>query len=458
MPSRKKVKLAFASAGAFLLIAAAAAGISISRLTTNLKWIAHTYDVQVALGDISSSMTVAGRTRSGFDSTGDENLLQKFDNVANSIPQKLAHLEELISDNPQQRSAIARLRDLELRRLTILREAIETRTLGPRDDASQHETSSQMVSLGTDADVVTQEMLDNEERLLVSRRAASNFLYAIVMWILVLAFAVSLVLFYVYYRLLETELSERERAEKLALESQASSRLLSARLLHLQDEERRKFSRELHDSLGQYLAAAKMSLDAFANRRDAGELLASARSYLEQSLAETRTISYLLHPPLLDETGLGVAARWFLEGFAQRSGIQIDSEIPEDFPRLPRDVELALFRVLQECLTNIHRHSKSSRADVTIRRSPNEAYLRVRDYGTGIAPEVLRQYRENGTNVGVGLAGMRERVRDQGGNLDIHSDASGATVVVTLPLPVADSLPVAPDALPSALGSENARA
>ena len=453
MPSRKKVKLAFASAVVFLLVAAAAAGISISRLTSTLKWIAHTYDVQLALGDINSAMTVAGRTRSGFESTGDENLLGKFDTVANSIPQKLAHLEELISDNPQQRLAIARLRDLELRRLAILREAVKARMLGPREDASQHETSSQMVSLGTDAEVVTQEMLDNEERLLVSRRAASNLLYVTVMWILVLAFVVSLVSFYVYYRLLESELSERERAEKIALDSRAASRLLSARLLHLQDEERRKFSRELHDSLGQYLAAAKMSLDAFANRRDADELLASARSYLEQSLAETRTISYLLHPPLLDETGLGVAARWFLEGFAQRSGIQISSEIPEDFPRLPHDVELALFRVLQECLTNIHRHSKSGRADVTICRSPREAYLRVRDYGTGIAPDVLRQYRDNGTNVGVGLAGMRERVRDQGGNLDIQSDSSGATVVVTLPLAMADSLPVVQDALPSALSS-----
>src|SRR5277367_5362864 len=185
MPSRKKVKLAFASAVAFLLIAAAAAAISISRLTGNLEWIAHTYDVQVVLGDISSAMTVAGRTRSGFESTGDENLLGKFDTVANSIPQKLAHLEELISDNPQQRLAIARLRDLELRRLAILREAVKARMLGRRDDASQHETSSQMVSLGTDAEVVTQEMLDNEERLLVSRRAASNLLSVTVMWILV---------------------------------------------------------------------------------------------------------------------------------------------------------------------------------------------------------------------------------------------------------------------------------
>src|SRR5271168_3907992 len=453
MHPRKKVKLAFASAVIFLLIAAAAASVSITRLTTNLKWIAHTYDVQVALGDISSTMTFAGRARALFDSTGDASQVPKFESAANSIAQKLAHLEMLVADNSEQRKALERLRDLQTRRLDVLRDAIAHRKLGVRTAEEQKETSWQVVTLGGEAEAVTQEMLENEERLLVSRRAASSVLYVTVMWVLVLAFAVSLVLFYVYYRLLEAELVERERAERVALESQAASRVLSARLLHLQDEERRKFSRELHDSLGQYLAAAKMSLDAFANRRDADELLASARSYLEQSLAETRTISYLLHPPLLDETGLGVAARWFIEGFAQRGGVQINSEIPEDFPRLPHDVELALFRVLQECLTNIHRHSKSGRADVTIRRSPREAYLRVRDYGTGIAPDVLRQYRDNGTNVGVGLAGMRERVRDQGGNLDIQSDSSGAPVVATLPLAVADSLPVARNALPSALSS-----
>jgi len=450
MQPRKKVKLAFASAVVFLLIAAAAASVSITRLTTNLKWIAHTYDVQVALGDISSTMTVAGRARALFDSTGDASQVPRFESAANSIAQKLAHLEMLVADNSAQRKALERLRDLQTRRLDVLRDAIAHRKLGVRTDEEQKETSWQVVTLGGEAEAVTQEMLENEERLLVSRRAASSVLYVTVMWVLVLAFAVSLVLFYVYYRLLEAELVERERAERVALESQAAARLLSARLLHLQDEERRKFSRELHDSLGQYLAAAKMNLDAFSNRGDSAELLDGARSSLEQALAETRTISYLLHPPLLDETGLSVAARWYLEGFAQRSGIQVDAQIPEDFPRLPRPVELALFRVLQECLTNIHRHSKSSRAEVILQASPREAYLRVRDFGTGIAPEVLRQYRENGTNVGVGLAGMRERVRDQAGTLDIQSEPSGVTVVVTLPL-AADAMTLTKDTLPSAL-------
>jgi signal transduction histidine kinase len=454
MRGLKKPKLAFTAAVVFLLIAASASGIAISRLTAGLRWIAHTYDVEVALGDLSATMGVAGRARSNFDAGGDASNGEKFEATAALIPEKLARLKKLVSDNPSQIDAVEGLKDAEDQRLSVLRAAVERRKRGPVDPDAQIETQHQLVALGAQADAVTQEMLANEERLLVSRRAASSAWFAATLWILSAAFAVSLALFYVYYRMLATELTERERAEKLARESQKAARQLSARLLHLQDEERRKFSRELHDSLGQYLAAAKMSLDAMAYRSGAegsDELLNGARSYLEQSMTETRTISYLLHPPLLDETGLGVAARWYVEGFSQRSGIQVNSEIPEEFPRLPRDVELALFRVLQECLTNIHRHSKSGRADVTLRCSPSEAYLRVRDYGGGIAAETLRQFRDSGTNVGVGLSGMSERVRDQGGVLDIQSNHSGVTVVVTMPLaddPAEIARP-APGAIPS---------
>ena len=455
MHSRKKARLAFAFAVIFLLIAAGATGVAISRLTAGLKWIAHTYDVQVALGDVSSSMTTVGRTRAGFDATGDQDALQKFQSAVSSIPGKLSQLQKLISDNPEQLDAMSRLQGLVERRLAVLQAAIERRKFGPLDNLAQGELTRNIVSLGAESDAVTAEMLANEKRLMASRRAESSLLYTFTLWILIAAFAVSLALFYLYYRLLEAELRERERAEARAMESQSAARRLSTRLLHLQDEERRKFSRELHDSLGQYLAAAKMSLDGLARRHGSDELLDSARSYLEQSMAETRTISYLLHPPLLDETGLGVAARWYLEGFSQRSGIQVDGEIPEDFPRLPYEVELALFRVLQECLTNIHRHSKSSRADVVLRSSPREAYLQVRDYGGGIAPEVLRQFRDNGSNVGVGLAGMRERVRDQGGELDIRSSDSGVTVTVTVPLGDASAEPLPPtqDALSSGMRS-----
>ena len=165
----------------------------------------------------------------------------------------------------------------------------------------------------------------------------------------------SVLLFWIHFRLLTRELAQRE-------ETEANARSLSARLLQLQDEERRKFSRELHDSLGQLLALAKMHLSVLIDKNPEDELLAEIDKLLSESVTETRTISHLLHPPLLDEVGVGSAARWYAEGFAKRSGIDLNVDIPDDLDRLPRPSELVLFRVLQESLTNTIKHASASRA------------------------------------------------------------------------------------------------
>jgi signal transduction histidine kinase len=206
------------------------------------------------------------------------------------------------------------------------------------------------------------------------------------------------------------------------------------RLLRLQDEERRKFSRELHDSLGQYLVGAKMNLDMLAKERPADEVLTGAIHLLDQSIAETRTISHLLHPPLLDEAGLASAARWYVQGFAQRSGVEVQLDIPDEMARLPKSIELGLFRVLQESLTNIHRHSKSSKAEIELKIAAGCVVLKVKDYGRGIPGELLRSFRTKGTKSGVGLAGMQERIRDLGGKLDIQSSGAGTLVSAVMPL------------------------
>jgi signal transduction histidine kinase len=163
------------------------------------------------------------------------------------------------------------------------------------------------------------------------------------------------------------------------------------------------------------------------------DLLSEAIELLDRSIAETRTISYLLHPPLLDDMGFLFAARWYLEGFAERSGIAVSVDIPEHADRLPLSVEMALFRVLQECLANIHRHSGSKHVEVSLVVSPTDASLRIKDYGKGIPPAILQQFRANGGRVGVGLAGMRERVREQGGHFDVQSNGTGTTVTVRMP-------------------------
>jgi signal transduction histidine kinase len=146
---------------------------------------------------------------------------------------------------------------------------------------------------------------------------------------------------------------------------------------------------------------------------------------------EVRTVSYLLHPPLLDEAGLACALRWYVEGFSERSKIQVDLDIPEDFGRLPQELETAIFRTAQECLTNIHRHSGSPMAKIQLTRSEGKIRLKVKDNGVGIPAEKLDGVTAPGT-LGVGLRGMRERLRQLGGSLDIHSDDKGTTVEAEL--------------------------
>jgi PAS domain S-box-containing protein len=215
-------------------------------------------------------------------------------------------------------------------------------------------------------------------------------------------------------------------------------RELSGRLLRLQDEERRHIARELHDSVGQLLASISMNISNVAAEKEklsssAAKCIDENACLLEQVSNEIRTMSHLLHPPLLDEVGLESAVSWYVEGFAERSKIKVALELPDVEQRLPRDLELCLFRIVQECLTNIHRHAESSTALVRISRAPSEVKLEVRDHGKGIAQE--SQFRiSSGETAGVGLRGMRERVRQLGGQLQVQSDGKGTVVVASLPL------------------------
>jgi len=154
---------------------------------------------------------------------------------------------------------------------------------------------------------------------------------------------------------------------------------------------------------------------------------------LDRCIGETRTLSHLLHPPLLDEAGFSSAANWFVTGFSQRSGIPVSLQLPPDLQRLSSTTEIALFRVLQESLTNVHRHSQSSSAEIRLELDAEWVKLRIKDYGRGIEPQLLTKMRRDGTHTGVGLAGMRERIRELGGRLEIHSSQSGTTIEALIP-------------------------
>jgi PAS domain S-box-containing protein len=247
-------------------------------------------------------------------------------------------------------------------------------------------------------------------------------------------------------RLILESLSEaRDNLEKRVEErtaelrtANASLRDLSSHLLRTRDDERRRLARELHDSVGQLLAAigmniAVISAEADKLTPDAAKAVSENARLVQDVSREIRTISHLLHPPLLDEAGLASALRWYVEGFAERSKIKVDLEIPPDFRRLPNDKEIAIFRVIQECLTNIHRHSESPTAAISMHQHEDRMLVRVQDSGKGIPREKQRDLFKTGRS-GVGFAGMRERLRELGGSLEIHSEGKGTLVTATLPV------------------------
>jgi signal transduction histidine kinase len=239
----------------------------------------------------------------------------------------------------------------------------------------------------------------------------------------------------------QDDLEQRVRQRTIELDAANQSlRELTARLLKSQDEERRRIARELHDSVGQTVAALAMNLSSVG--ADIERLLKTARTVADSAAlvndmsTDIRTISYLLHPPLLDEAGLSSALRWYTEGFSERSGIEVHLNFPDSFVRLPRDLETAIFRVVQECLTNIHRHSESLVARIRFFPSATQLRLEVEDEGCGIPEEKRQEILCSGLQ-GVGLRGMRERIRQLGGSLNIspRSDGKGTIVVAVLPAP-----------------------
>ncbi len=236
---------------------------------------------------------------------------------------------------------------------------------------------------------------------------------------------------------LRREVKEKRDIQRRLYQSESSLRQLSQHLLRSQDEERRRIGRELHDSLGQSLVAVKMGLDSLASSVGSdpvGLKVAECIRLAENSIKEIRTISYLLYPPMLEEMGLKSAILWYLDGFSARSGIKTTFELEPGFDRLYRDAELALFRVLQESLTNIHRHSGSQTAHIGLSRNAETAVLEIKDRGKGFSSGLLEQASHDwmGTS-GVGLRGMHERMLQLGGKLEFISTEEGTTVRAVVP-------------------------
>jgi signal transduction histidine kinase len=237
---------------------------------------------------------------------------------------------------------------------------------------------------------------------------------------------------------LQNQVTERARAE-------AALHGLSGRLLQLQDEERRRIARELHDSTGAFLSALSLNLERVQRLAGHGQdaafaaIVRDSTSLIARTTRELRTLSHLLHPPMLDELGLDCVLPWYVTGFAERSGLAVTCDVQPALC-IPSDIELTLFRIVQEALTNVHRHSQSASASVRVWREDQRVLAEISDRGRGIPPAILQQPGQLTAEIGIGIAGMRERVRQLHGEFDIVGSTNGTTVRVIIPMTTAPRL------------------
>lgn len=454
MSSLLTARTAFAIAIGLLLACALLVYGTLVNFTESERLVVHSLQVQGLLGETESAIASAARDRLTYLFNGDDSALRHYQQAVARIAPALAELRRTTLDDPIQQANCDRLEGLANERIGLWEKSVALKKSGLPAPPGQPDMTRQSVAFADEIISVTQAMRAEESRLLQGRKVSAllQFLFARV--ILVVSFIAAIWLLFWHYRLLRDELRAREQAEQAAeeaaktaieaerkahaseyaaLESHQAAQRLSARLLQLRDDERRKFSRELHDSIGQGLAAAKMVLSSLAVGHESERGYSECLNLLDQAIKETRTISHLLHPPGLDESGFSSAAKWYAEGFAKRSGLDLKIEIAEPAARLPREMEIALFRVLQESLANIHRHSQSNSAEIRFEAQREQVTLTVRDHGTGISKEVIDRFRSSGTS-GVGLAGMRERIRELGGTFQVESSDAGTCVQVVVPL------------------------
>ena len=431
--SERTLWFIFGSAVLVLIGIAIAADLTTARYASSTRWVAHTQQVTTWMIRLRSDLASAEAARLAFFTSGDPVELPSYEESVRQVPLDLSRLVNLTSDNLDQQKRIEQLRPLIQQRLGLLQESID---LAKKNTAGESAQQQQLTLSGAALTQQIRQTLDaaqtEEDRLLKQRQTISEETYAWAHTVLKMSFVSAvLILAATFWRLL-MELRDRKQAEQVV-------RHLSGRLLKVQDDERRRIARELHDSLGQLLSSLKMNLDHMTSHRPGAdgqrEIIETCTNLAQQGIDETRTLSYLLHPPLLDEFGFASAAKWYIDGFAKRSKIDVNLEIGNDLGRMPQEIELVLFRVLQESLTNIHRHSGSSTAEIKVEKSPRLVSLRVTDHGKGMSAELLDKFRRTRAGVGVGLGGMRERVDELGGSLEIRSEEQTTVVHVVIPLP-----------------------
>jgi signal transduction histidine kinase len=430
-PATRFRKLLPYAGTALVMVIAIAGSATMKGMATSSDWLAHTYRVKSALGELEINRALMHEVVS----TGprDAATRERLEAIAKTIQQTMAELKDLTSDDPAQLQRVEQLEPLleeDVRNdiaanTTAEKRPVRADATRQEDDAAADATISRIVGA-----------INTEQTQVLAERQA--------MWdrdfhrnIAVLAFAVGacVLLLFANMHLLREDVRSTQVAMQHISQSADSYRALSARIIGLQDAERRRIGRELHDSVGQSLGALQMNVEQLANAREDSRaaLLEETRDLVKRTAQEVRTISQLLHPPLLDVVGFVAAAKNYAQQFMRRSGIEVKVNFPEDFRLSSKEAELMLFRVLQESLTNVHRHAQATTVDVWLARHPHEIVLTVQDNGRGLPLGVIENF-QAGMASGVGLAGMRERLAEFGGRLQVESSHSGTIVRAAIPI------------------------
>ena len=412
-----------------LLIVGVATSGSMSRYADSMNAVSHTRRVETAIESIRADLYSAQNGCLTYVFAGQPEALQQFESAANALSAQISELRRLTADSHSQQSLLASLEPLLNQQMAFLRTAAAMKDKGGSVELLQ-EFSANGQNLTQQAFAELEALRAEERKLLGQRTIISDKTYAMQKLVLSISFVVVLIITVLNFIELIFQLRQRQNAEQVV-------RRLSGRMLQVQDEERRKIARDLHDGIGQIFAALKMELGQLAKTdsrtKENSAILSNSIALTDEGVTQSRTISYLLHPPMLDEVGFNAAARWLVDGFSQRSKIAVTLETPDDL-KLPRELELILFRVLQEGLTNVHRHSGSTKAEVVVVATSRNIVMTLTDHGKGIPEATLQNFRSSKSPFGVGLAGMRGRVADADGKLEVECPGDGTVVRATIPL------------------------
>jgi signal transduction histidine kinase len=417
-------RVIFASALFLLMLSGLALGLMFYKTYSSERWVRHTYNAELLLSEIMFDINRTGRDRQTYLDTGDPQVLQGIQNTHAAIVAKLAQLKAMVQDNADQIKNCDRLEQTVKERFATFDASLQLFRSGESTHEAQDRYTQALIGWSRKTSAIARDINDVESTLLNLRSVNTQSVFSWAIVIAAFSYGLSLYVLWEHYCGLTRELQQRKFAEQNALK-------LRGQLLGAQDQERRKIARDLHDGLGQVLVAAKMVVDSLLNRPEDKQKLAEVSELLAEAVSSTRSISHLLHPPLVDELGFVAAAGAYLEGFSKRTGVEVNLDLTEPEERLPRDLELVMFRILQEALTNIQRHSKSAKAEVQFHADRREATLKIRDFGVGLPAEMMGG---NRANLGVGLAGMKERVREYNGQFEIRSDSGGTSISVVFPL------------------------